>query len=363
MTAPAIPAQTSYFSRASVQTIVLGAFVFLTVPTVSLLMLWGEAVQPWLPLYGVTFGLTHFLITGLIYLDARNLRYFASSWRNRLIYFGVPIAILVFMDALAVVPMGQFGHDAHSFLFYFVMFVNFLHVSRQSFGVLQLFKRETTAKHSETLRSLENLFFIALVLGQFMTFSGTGEYDAGSLEVKLVTGLTGLLFVLVFGTHVLALRKGASRRADWIPVVHFTLQATSGALVVWRSGLVDLSLAMHYVEYHVVMMPRVFDAPVERTSRADRTRALLSKVPLLFYAGLLMVAWGFWFAQRTEIYGNPEAASIPMRLLIHSLDGLFLFHFFIEAFIWKFSKPHYRDTLGPVYFAPAVEREATLSTD
>jgi hypothetical protein len=354
MTTAAPTANPSYFSRASVQTIVLGAFVFLTLPIIFALETWTESALPLLPLYGVTFGLTHFLITGLLYLDRRNLRYFASSWKNRGIYFAIPIAILIGMDVLAVVPLGEFGVSAHGFLFYFVMFVNFLHVSRQSFGVLQLFKREARASHRESLRSLENLFFIALVFGQFMTFWGGGTYDVSSLGVQLISLLTVLVFVLVLSLHVAALRQGADQRADRVPCIYFTLQAIAGALVVYRSEFVSVALAMHYVEYHVVMMPRLLRSPVEPDSRVDRVRAALGSVPVLFYAGLLAVAWSIWFGQRTALYLDAEAATLPMRLLVHSLDGIFLFHFFIEAFLWKFSKPHYRETLGPLYFAPAA---------
>ena len=150
--------------------------------------------------------------------------------------------------------------------------------------------------------------------------------------------------------RMFALARGPRDRASAIPLVYFVLQAISGALVVYRSDLVTIALAMHYVEYHVVVMPRLFAAPVEATSRADRTRSRLSRVPVLFYAGLVAVAWGFWFGQRTQLYLDPEASPLPLRLLLHSLDGIFLFHFYIEAFLWKFSKPHYRETLGPLYF-------------
>lgn len=352
----------SWFARASVQGIVLGAFFLLTVPILAASLTWPEAAEPLLPLYGVTFGLTHFLVTGLVYLDARNLRYFAASWSNRIVYFAVPCAILLGMDLLAVVDLGEAGVAIHSFLFYFIMCANYLHVSRQSFGVLQLFKRESRAQHAESLRSLENLFFIALVAGQFWTFVLGGEYDGSALGVQLTSLMTAALFVLVLGMHVAALRGVAGQRAlartDWTPLLYFTLQAISGALVVYRSGFVTIALAMHYVEYQVVMLPRVFHAPVDRASRADRTRAVLGRVPMLFYAGLLAVAWGVWFGQRTALYLDPEALSLPMRLAVHALDGIFLFHFFVEAFLWKFSKPHYRETLGPLYFAPASAQPA-----
>ena len=163
-----------------------------------------------------------------------------------------------------------------------------------------------------------------------------------------------ILFGLVFAQHAAALVKGGvSQRADWVPIVYFTLQSLAGALSVWYTALYNIALAMHYVESHVVMMPRVFGPPVESTSRADRLRRAISPTKAVFYAGLLALAWGIWFAQRTQLYLDPQASVLPVRLVVHALDGIFLTHFFIEAFVWKFSKPHYRETLGPRYFAPA----------
>ena len=39
------------------------------------------------------------------------------------------------------------------------------------------------------------------------------------------------------------------------------------------------------------------------------------------------------------------------RVAVHLLDGLFVFDYFLEAFIWKFGNPFYRKTLGPLYLA------------
>ena len=351
MASPTIDAQESYFGRVSVQTSVLGAFVFLTVPLLIASASGVTESVPLVDLYGVTFGLTHFLVTGLLYLDARNLRYFAANWQNRLIYLVVPAIILVGMDLLAVLRLGQVGDWLNGFLFYFIMLVNFLHVSRQSFGVLQLFKREGGGPYADPLRSLENLFFIALVIGQFVTFAGDGRFDANSREVWLTTGITGLLFGIVLALHAHAWVRGEQSRSARVPLVYFLFQALSGALVVYRSDWVTIALAMHYVEYHAVVMPRLFGAPVEADSRADRLRAGLARIPVLFYAGLIALAWGVWLGQRTALYADPGASPLPVRLLLHSIDGIFLFHFYVEAFLWKFSKPHYRETLGPLYFS------------
>jgi hypothetical protein len=37
-------------------------------------------------------------------------------------------------------------------------------------------------------------------------------------------------------------------------------------------------------------------------------------------------------------------------VLFALFDGLFVFHYFVESFIWRFSEPYYRQTLGPLYF-------------
>ncbi len=36
-------------------------------------------------------------------------------------------------------------------------------------------------------------------------------------------------------------------------------------------------------------------------------------------------------------------------------DGIFVFHYFIEMFIWRFRDPHFRTTLAGMYIAPAAK--------
>jgi hypothetical protein len=40
-------------------------------------------------------------------------------------------------------------------------------------------------------------------------------------------------------------------------------------------------------------------------------------------------------------------------VLIALFDGIFVFHYFVEMFIWKFSDPHFRKMLAGLYFTPA----------
>jgi len=43
-------------------------------------------------------------------------------------------------------------------------------------------------------------------------------------------------------------------------------------------------------------------------------------------------------------------------------DGMFLLHYFVEAFLWKFGNPYYRKTLGPLYFDSQSDAAEGAST-
>ena len=45
-------------------------------------------------------------------------------------------------------------------------------------------------------------------------------------------------------------------------------------------------------------------------------------------------------------------SSIGVLVLVAVFDGLFVFHYVVEMFLWKFSDPHFRKTLVPLYFTP-----------
>jgi hypothetical protein len=54
--------------------------------------------------------------------------------------------------------------------------------------------------------------------------------------------------------------------------------------------------------------------------------------------------------------GGGDGVASSHTALVAVFDGLFVFHYFVEMFIWRFSEPYYRQTLGPLYFAPKPGR-------
>ena len=90
-------APAGYFQKSGPTALILSAFFVFTLPLAYLA--WAHPDSPEFLrlelLYLCGLGVTHFVITPVIYLQSSNLRFFASNWRNRLIYFAIPIAIFV----------------------------------------------------------------------------------------------------------------------------------------------------------------------------------------------------------------------------------------------------------------------------
>jgi hypothetical protein len=154
------------------------------------------------------------------------------------------------------------------------------------------------------------------------------------------------------------------------PLIYFVLQSASAALAVWNTRLWVFSLAMHYVEYHVLMVPRCFHTPLNGASWSDRIFGRLRRNRVLFYGLLLAIAVPItrftWLGMGALMRADEGSGTVGYRLLISVFDGLFVFHYIIESRIWRFGDPFYRRSLVPLYFrkvaaAQAVADESTCS--
>ena len=47
-------------------------------------------------------------------------------------------------------------------------------------------------------------------------------------------------------------------------------------------------------------------------------------------------------------------APLKAKYTMHMLAGIYLFHFYVDAFLWRFSNPHWKGMLGPLYFKKAA---------
>jgi hypothetical protein len=376
-TAPARPAAAplGYFQRTLPVALIFAAFVVITLPLTVLAL-----AAPDSPLlfrlevfYLITLGLTHFVITPTIYLQSGNLRYFNSSWRNRLIYFAIPVSIFVLFDLYRALEIAVLLPLLDVAVGLAIRALDFQHFSRQSFGVLQLFKARAGVKFPAWQRRAEYWFTWTTVAVLLVTYLRGGRAD-GEAHPALVLAhyvfaaiLAGLGLTIITGLAVTA-RKAERPGRLAAPAAYFVLQTASALLAAYSTALYGIALAMHYVEYHVLMLPRCFNTSLDPRRFVDRAFGALRHNRFIFYAVLVLAAFGLatltgvttsmantMLAMAAAMWKSLGATAEPATrytALLAVFNGLFVFHYFVEMFIWRFSEPHYRQTLSPLYFAP-----------
>jgi hypothetical protein len=371
--------QIGYFQRTLPVALILGAFVVFTLPLAYLAL-----TDPDSPLllqlelaYMLALGVTHFVITPTIYLQSSNLRHFNSSWPNRLVYFAIPVAIFVFFDLYRALELAVLLPLADVAFRLTIRAVDFQHFSRQSFGVLQLFKARAGAKFPAWQRRAEYWYAWATVAVLLVTYVRGGRLDT-DVHPGLVAAHWVLATVLAaLGLTILAGIVVTARTADrpgrlLAPAAYFVLQTGSALLAAYSTALYGIALAMHYVEYHVLMLPRCFNTQLDPRAWTDRLLARLRQNRVIFYTLLLLGAVGVsmltgvttsmvnamaaLLAGMWKSYGGGAGVTSSYTALVAIFDGLFVFHYFVEMFVWRFSEPHYRQTLSPLYFAAKPAR-------
>jgi len=215
---------TPYLNHPARMGLIFGSFFVLCVPLATLYLGTTTNASPasWLLLsqiYAIALGNTHFAITFSIYLNSRNLQFFRSTPRNTVVYFVGPIAILSTWFLIGFLglntPTPSSSAAFLTYLFYFALLTklaDYLHVVRQSFGVLQLFKRYVPAPFPLWMRRFENYFFIVLLALQLLTYTeGLRANNMNAARFNLDNPLTQLDSAGYGGEQLIDRRLGRQR--------------------------------------------------------------------------------------------------------------------------------------------------------
>jgi AraC-like DNA-binding protein len=175
----------------------------------------------------------------------------------------------------------------------------------------RLFKSKTGALFPAWMRRAEQMYFMALVVLIFQTFLADDHRAPIQNPWFLLTlSVTGGLFCAILYGYATALRAAPKRSALAAPFGYLMLQSAAAGMSVYSTALYLFALAMHYVEYHVLMVPRCFNSPVDCTKRIDRWYDRFRSHKLVFY--LVLLAFSglyFWLGQSRLTTGAPAGAS------------------------------------------------------
>ena len=350
-----------YLQKTQITPIFL-AFVVLALPLAfaQLSTMIPPAVsRPLLVAYVLLVGNTHFAITWALYLNSANLRHFESSGLRKIIYFMMPVSIMALFCAIGVLGLPSAGTRVTLWFALGVVTADYFHVIRQSFGVLQLFKRRAEVAFPAYLAKVDNYYFLSLFVLQLITFLNgvennfDGRFDPTSRSTQAMVGVATLLFARVVNGFVKAWRKpDSNKEALLVAFGYLLLQSASALLVVYRTRLYTASLAMHFVEYHVLMAPRCFKSELDLSTRVDRAAAAFRRHKSVFYAAVVFIAACVSAGTLLNMVGASVTSDSGFGwLFVNLFNGIFVAHYFVEAFLWRFHNPFYRKTLAPLYFS------------
>lgn len=327
--------------------LVLLAFPLIAVPISAYLLIGyrsiGDAVfqNPIVQAYVVLLGITHFFLTFSVFLSSANRRHFTSTRRNVFAFIVAPLIPIVFMWTWYGLGANYAFQLVNGGILVVVRALDFHHLSRQAFGVLQLLKGPKMKAMPPWTRTAENLFLLGMAIQMFTTYKSNLAFDPSNIPTRIMIVVNVVLFTAIVVGYVRGLRAGAERKQTFLAFAYLLVQTGSCLLAVYRTGLYGQSLAVHYVEYHIIMAPRVLRG---ETSERDRTMRTLQRFPALLYVGLIALSGLWWWFMQVA-----PTATGGARVLVHIFDGIFVFHYIIEMSIWKFSDPYFRKSLGPLY--------------
>ncbi len=347
-----------YFERAAPIRMILGSFLFLTVPIAALVLLLPESpALTWLYIW--LFGGTHIGLTLTIYGSRSNRRYFTSSYRNLAVFVAIPLGLLGCYLTIRMLGLGTSVPWLVLGFWAGLRFFNFFHLTRQTFGVHQMFKARTRTQFPAWAKRAENGTGLALVATLMVTHAAGGVCPLlladSSIALRAVwLGCAGLAAMLYVVSMAALFRARPTHDAPGFreAMLYFTLQTLGTAAATLYLPLYLAALAMHYVEYHVLMVPRIANQELDPSRRIDRAYGWLRARPFCF----LLAALGL-SALITTGMGSMDAEpsdTATWGVLLTAFDALVAVHYFLEMQIWRFSDPHFRRSLAGVYFAKRV---------
>lgn len=331
-----------YYQRPLAIVLTFGACFLVALPLVLARLSPNDSeVLPYLILAeAVGLGTSHFFLTLAVYLQPSQLQYANSSWARRFTYFALPVLILLLFAWVEAWPLKALAPAGATYFYLAVRFADFFHVGRQSVGVLQIWKTPLKDVLPSWTRHAENALFVGLALLQLETYAYGGTFPSDRMSAWLPALLLAGLFLMIVVQYLVPLSMPEKRNAGLLALAYLAMQAACAALAVYATWLYLTVLALHYIEYHLLMAPRCFG---ESTGPRAGVLGFLRRGGV-FYS--LMAVVIVLFEARSFV----TSESLALRFAVHIFDGIFMLHYVLDAFLWKFHNPYYRSQLYPLYF-------------
>ena len=267
----------------------------------------------------------HFGATWPFFLNKSN---FIEIKNNKIKYMFGPIALIVFC------LLGFFYINFIFLLFFFAL--NIFHVTRQSFGICKLFKsNDKEIKYQENIIYLFNFLFFAVGILRFYIPIINKE----NIFLFNIIILCSLLFTFIF--YFIKFKNFE----NFLTLVTGTIIFLPVCFVDKPIHAIVMGVTMHYTQYlaltYKVYSKRRLEENISKKEKFNFLNVKNYKFLLIILAyGLVMSLLSMNSNNSNELF---------KALIIIPITGQIL-HFYLDAYLWKFSIKHNREvTLKHIY--------------
>jgi hypothetical protein len=267
----------------------------------------------------------HFGATWPLFLNKSN---FNEIKNNKIKYIYGPIGLIIFC---------LIGFFYFNYLFLFLFFaLNIFHVTRQSFGICKLYKTNNDEiKYQENLIYLFNfLFFIIGIFRFYVPLINEENIFTVNIVILILLSFTFAVYFIKFRNfeNLLTLITGI---IIFLPI----------CFVDKPIHAIVMGVTMHYTQY-LALTYKISNKRNLENSKSDKNK--FSFIGINNYIFLLVIiVYGLCMSLLSA--GSSSTNDLFKSLLVIPITGQIL-HFYLDAYLWKFSIKHNRDvTLKHIY--------------
>lgn len=317
----------------------LGALTISTLlPTIVSIVnysLFGNAFSPVVFFLSVIFIMSgaHVWITLAYYVDPKWLRFFAAHPRE---LFFAPAAILIGSILLIGAMPLWFGV---SFI-YLAIFTNKWHHSKQNWGILSMVSK-TRGASVDQLRPVIIYAWPFFLIPTAQYLPELREFIGANLLHDLSIAC-GLAYLAWFASRILRLSPSVLRDPFLLTFLAATGIYFVPVAIFYGSYLVAAFPAAHALQYYTIVLASL--------TLRDRTKPAIGALKIgalvaAVLAGITVTAFLF-----IKVAGGGNVwVDGPVRYFLGVLYGVNLVHFWVDAFIWKFSNAEVRKQHGQAF--------------
>ena len=267
----------------------------------------------------------HFGATWPFFLNKSN---FEEIKNNKIKYLYGPIGLIVFC---------LIGFFYFNYLFLFLFFaLNIFHVTRQSFGICKLYKtNDDEIKYQENLIYFFNFLFFGI---------GILRFYVPLINEENIFGINIIILAVLLLTFIVYFIKFRN--------IENLLTLITGVIIFLPICFVDkpihaivMGVTMHYTQYLALTYKISNKRNLENINSSNTKFSFFGIKNYNFL--LVIIVYGLFMSLLSA--GSSSTNELFKSLLVIPITGQIL-HFYLDAYLWKFSIKHNREvTLKHIY--------------